>query len=105
MTCNILEKMKKTIEALERLNNISKKPVVSQEILDDRKEDIVVLEDYFENLNKTIDALNNSKREDFDKILRNVVNLHYAYLDGNDIFESVHKIIVEFIKNYEEFNE
>lgn len=105
MTCNILEKMKKTIETLERLNNISKKPVVSQELLDDRKEDVIVMRDYFENLDKTIDALNNSKREDFGKILDNIVQLHYVYLDAFEFLESVHKIIDKFIINYEELNE
>lgn len=105
MTCDILKKIEQTIEALERLNKISKIPIVSQELLDDQKDSITVMQDYFDNLDEKIDALNNSRREDFDKILSNVVKLHYAYLDAFEFLESVHKIVNEFIKNYSELNE
>lgn len=97
--------MEQTIEALERLNNSSKRPVVSQELLDDRKEDIVILRDYFDNLDEKIDALNNSRREDSDKILSNTVKLSYAYGDAECIFTDFNKVIDEFIKNYSELNE
>lgn len=105
MYCDILKKIELTIETLERLNNISKKPIVSQELIDDQKDNIDVMRDYFDTLEEKIDNLNNCKREEVDKIIENVIKFHFAYLDASEFLESMHKMIDEFIKKYRELNE